>query len=388
MAKTIKIAKKANIYLVLDTIRRKKECTIEELTDETGLSRPTILNILKDLKSEGVLTTSGYAPTEIGRQPVLYTLDTDNNFAIGIDVDVPPINLIITNSKYEIVYKKTWNTDYQEQPSAITEKIIREIQKALDKLGINYHKVLGIGLGLPASIDIENNATVRLSRITNWNNYPISQVIQEQTNIGVYMRNDAHLLSIAEHKMLNKDSDSLFIVLRSGIGMAAIINNHLYEGAQGNAGYIGHTILKIGGRECDCGLKGCFETYCSKRAIVKDYLAASNEKKTYLEILKLAKKGDPNAIKVLEQAGTYLGIGISNFIKIYEIYNVIVGDIRCDADHVFFQSIIKSTKDNLKNFTNVEPKIIPGKLESDNFGLGGCYFVLGKFFAKPEMQLK
>jgi len=195
-------------------------------------------------------------------------------------------------------------------------------------------------------------------------------------------------LSIAEHEIFSQSKDSLYIVLRSGIGMAAIINNQIYEGEMGNAGYIGHTILQIDGRNCDCGLKGCFETYCSKRAIVQDYVRESKRSASYLEILNLAEENDEIAKKVLINAGNYFGVGISNFIKLYEIYTVILGDMGCSEDHIFIKSIINTTKKNLINFSNKEPNILLGKLKSDNFGLGGCYFILSKFFASPKLVFK
>jgi predicted NBD/HSP70 family sugar kinase len=386
MANNTKIVKKANSFLVMDAIRKQKCITIEGIIDNTGLSRPTVLSILKKLLEDGLVSTSGLAPSEGGRQPVLYALNANSFYAIGIDVDGPPINLVISDLNGEVVHSCSWQVNLSDEADYITSTIIQKIDEGIKFLGIDYNKVLGIGLGLPAAIDIAANETVRLSRLIKWDNFPISDTISHQTGIKVYLRNDAHLIGVAEHGLLADTDNSLFIIHRSGIGMSAVINNQVYEGAMGNAGYIGHTTLVMNGRQCDCGLKGCFEAYCSKRAIVDMYREVSSVSLKYSEILQKARDGDKNAISVLETAGEFFGIGISNFIKTYEIYTVILGDLICDEKDVFFRSILKSAKKYLSNYTNKPPRIIKGQLSEKDFGLGGCHFVLSKFFARPKLR--
>jgi predicted NBD/HSP70 family sugar kinase len=306
MVKNAKIAKKANIYQVLETIRKEQPITIESIIAQTGLSRPTIISIIKQLLDDEKVKKSGYAASDIGRQPTLYSLNTASNFAIGIDVDGPPVNIVISDINGKVVYSKSWLIDLSAEPKDISSSVINEIESGIKALDIEYKDVFGIAVGLPASIDIKENSTLRLSRIKKWNNYPIDKDIAKHTGKKVYIRNDAHLMSIAEHEIFNQAKDSLYIVLRSGIGMSAIINNQIYEGEMGNAGYIGHTTLQIDGRLCDCGLKGCFETYCSKRAIAEDYFKETNEPAKFHQILDFASKDDEVAKKVLKKRGMNL----------------------------------------------------------------------------------
>jgi predicted NBD/HSP70 family sugar kinase len=388
MAINSKIVKKANSFLVLDAIRKHKHITIEGIIDNTGLSRPTVLSIIKKLLTDGVVSTYGLAPSDGGRQPMLFTLTSNSFYAIGIDVDGPPINLVVADLYGNVVYSCSWKIMLTDKAEMIVSGLIHEIDKAITTLNIDYSKIIGIGIGLPAVIDIAANTTVRLSRLSEWNNYPISEVVSQHTGVSVHIRNDAHLISIAEHSMVEDAENSLYIVHRSGIGMSAILGNQIYEGATGNSGYIGHSTLIINGKECDCGARGCFEAYCSKRAIVKDYQEMGGENISYEEILQRATQGEKLAIQVLESAGELFGVAVANFIKSYEIYTVILGDMMCNEKHLFFRSIVRSTKKNLNNFTNKQPRIVSGKLTSDNFGLGGAHFVLSKFFARPKLRLQ
>lgn len=386
MANNTTIVKKANSFLVLSAIRKHKLITIEGIVDTTGLSRPTVLGILKELQEEQLVSTSGVLQTESGRYPVLYALNATSSYAIGIDVDGPPANLVVADLNGNPVYSNAWRFQLTDSTERMIDTFSAEIHRALSTLAIAPTRILGVGIGLPAVVDVSANTAQRISRFTNWRPLAVAEALQQE-GFKTYIRNDAHLLSLAEHSMLGDTDDSLYIVHRSGIGMAAIIGNQLYAGAMGNAGYIGHSTLMVDGRLCDCGQHGCFEAYCSRRAIAADFYAQSGEQASYAEIIQLAEDGHPQAVAVIERAGELFGVVVSNVIKSFEIYTVILGDLICDERHIFVRSIVASVRRRLRNYTDREPRIIVGKLGGSTFGLGGCRFVLGEFFAGPKLRL-
>lgn len=388
MPNNSKIVKKANSYLVLNAIRKQTGITVEGIGDATGLSRPTVLSILKKLLEDDLVTTSGTAQTDSGRHPVLYALNATRHYVVGIDVDGPPINLVVADLNGEVQYSATWTIQLTDTGEAIAATILAEIDKAIQTLHISRAKILGIGVGLPAVVDIAANRAVRISRLPQWNDYPLADAIARHTGARVYIRNDAHLLGMAEHSMAANADNTLYIVHRSGIGMSIMIGNQPYEGAMGNSGYIGHTSLVVGGRACDCGAHGCFEAYCSKRAIRHDYTEAGGDDIDYTEILRRAQLGEPLALDIFQRAGALFGVAISNLVKNFEIYTVILGDMICDEHHPFFRTITEAAVQNLHNYTHHPPCIIRGHLDSHSFGLGGCHLVLSKFFAHPKLRLQ
>lgn len=388
MPNNSKIVKKANSYLVLNAIRKQTGITVEGIVDATGLSRPTVLSILKKLLDDDLVTASGTAQTDSGRHPVLYTLNATRHYAIGIDVDGPPINLVVADLNGEVHHSATWMIQLTDEGEAIAATILAQIDKAIQSLHINRARILGIGVGLPAVVDIAANRAVRISRLPKWNNFPLAEAIAKHTGAKVYIRNDAHLLGMAEHSMVTDADNTLYIVHRSGIGMSIMIGNQPYEGAMGNSGYVGHTTLVIGGRACDCGAHGCFEAYCSKRAIIQEYAEAGGDAVDYAQILQRAQNGESLALDTLQRAGALFGVAISNLVKNFEIYTVILGDMMCDEHHPFFRAIVAAATQNLQNYTNQQPCIRKGCLDSQSFGLGGCHLVLGKFFAHPKLRLQ
>lgn len=387
-ANTIKIIKKANSCLVLDNIKTYEYMTVESIIKNTGLSRPTVLNILKDLTNKHIVKKAGFAESDVGRSPVLYALNTEEFFAIGIDIDGPPVYLAVSDLGGNLLYSKKFVLEESSKIDEIRIAITREIEECLQALKIDPKKVLGIGLGLPASIDIVNNCALNASRLQSLENQPIAKMIYDDTKIPVLVRNDAHLIGVAEKKRLEDCKDLLCVIHRTGIGLATILNNELYTGDTGNSGFIGHMTIDYSGKLCACGKHGCLEALSSKRAIREMYFEQTGKRKGYREILELANSNDKIAINICKEAGNYFGIGLANIVKMMDIYTVVISDIRCDEKHIFFKSINKSLKDHVSTYFKRPCKLYVGKLEENELALGGCNYVIDNFFVSPELILK
>jgi len=381
--KNKKLIKNTNQYLVLNTIKNFGPLTIEDMVFHTRLSRPTILNIIKHFISENIIYKSGLAESTVGRQPSLFSLNSKAYYAIGIDFDFPPVRLAISDLNGNLVYTRSWDYSVEDDISTITKVLIENIKISIEESGINKELFLGIGIGLPAIIDISHNTAVKIDRIKEWHNVSIEKRISAEIGLNVYIRNDAHLLGMVEKSLLGNDvKHVIYVVHRSGIGMAAFINDTLYEGIHGNSGYIGHTSININGQTCECGKRGCLELYSSKRAIVAEYERQTKQdsKITFDEMVDRSRKGDDIASAILSEAGKNFGIGISNAIKLFDISNVILGDSVTDENNVFFAAFKQSVEFNTSNYTNEPIRITLGQLKRDAYGLGGCYFILDKFF--------
>lgn len=388
-ANTAVIVKKANTFLVLSTIRTQQLMTIEGIVASTGLSRPTVVTILRDLEKRKIVKKAGFAPAEVGRQPTLYAIDTDAHFAIGIDVDGPPVRIALSNLGGEMLYQASWSHEVDATFDEIADRMASEVNKAIESMGISSDQVLGIGLGLPASVDITSNRAVNLSRLEALRDAPLDKVLTEATGINVVVRNDAHLIALAEKAHTPNLEDYLFIVHRTGIGLAVVLGGKVYEGQTGNAGFIGHTTVDPTGRLCACGATGCLEALASKRAIIDRYREVTGESVPYDEILTHARSGSSSPARdVLVEAAEWFGLGIANLIKILDIYVVVLSDLGTTARHVFARTISDSVRRHVSTFLREPPKIVVGGLRDEEFALGGCHFVIEEFFESPSLRLK
>lgn len=384
MLKNTNIVKMANQALVLDSIKKNKMITTEEIISQTRLSRTTVLTMMKELGAQKLIEKRGNVRQSVGRQPILYSLSRDVYYAIGIDVDVAPIYMAVSRLDGTIVYSRQWEVSENADGREIRNSIAEHVSKAFVEARISRDKIIGMGIGLPGVMNLQENIAEKISRIRGWENFDIAKELGEVFDFPIYVRNDTHLLGHMEIESENENM--LYILHRSGIGMAPIINGEVYEGTFGNAGYIGHTRIGAQGRICNCGLRDCLEVYCSKRSIEKSYEDITGIRQGYDALVKAAQDGDKNACEIFEKAGTYFGIGITNAIKTYDILDVVIGDLRCRADHIFFQSIQDSVAENSVNFSVKQPTVRLSSHTKEEYGMGACQFVLEKFFEQPKFH--
>ena len=387
-ANTTKIVAKANGYLVLNTIRESEMVTVEGLIQSTGLSRPTVLKILKEFMEKGLVNKAGYAENEVGRLPTLYSLNLDEYFAIGIDIDGPPVYIAVSDLSGKLLYSEKFELDIDSSIEEIKDTLIENINAVIQTIGIEAKNIIGIGVGLPASINNAKGEAVMVSRLKALIGQPIGKMLSEELGISVMIQNDAHLIGIAEKRMRKEKDDVLCIVERSGIGMAIIIDDSIFDGGSGNAGFIGHITMDMNGRLCACGKRGCLEALSSKRAIREIYLERTGERLGYRQVLKKASEHDEVAMEVCREAGRYLGIGIANIVKTLDINTVIISDICCDEKHIFFKSIAQGMKEYIVPFFDKPVKLSAGKLKEEEMALGGCHYVIDGFFDSPQLILK
>ena len=192
---TTRTIKTANSCLVLDVIRNTESVTIEEIVHTARLSRPTVLSIIDDLLQRNIIVRAGLGESNVGRQPVLYAINTSQHFAIGIDFEFPPVHLVVTDLSGAIRYQQNWNCNFDMQKSEIIQFLVDGIQQAMDDLHLSFENIICIGLGIPGTVDIKKNMSETISRIPEWNKTPLSEILSKQFNVPIFVRNDAHLMS-------------------------------------------------------------------------------------------------------------------------------------------------------------------------------------------------
>lgn len=373
--------KRNNCRVVFETLKKNNGLTLLDLEWSTNLSRPTVVNMVRALEEANLIMDTGKRDSSGGRAPVLYGINPDAYYAIGVDFEYPVSRIVICDFAGEIKYSSRRENDADLTCEEAIEQLIIQIKEIIHESGIETNKFLGIGLGMPGSINLKKGMSVRFERVPGWENVDICGIITKAIGVPVYMENDVHLLYRAERELWKKkdNQDILFVAIRSGIGMAVFQRGHIIEGEFGNAGYIGHMVVQMDGLQCQCGNRGCLELYASDKAIIRNYELLTGEKVGCVEdVSTKAKGGKKEAIDVLEEAGRYLGVGIGNAISLFDINNIIVSSSFDD------DILLESAQKELEQRVNIPQKrkatIYPSKLTEEKFASGGCKLVFKRTY--------
>ncbi len=397
-----RIVKRANRYLILDTLRFYDEITLEDIVRKTKLSYPTVRNLVMEMIKEDIVKKVGFAESSGGRQPALLQLNSTSFFSMGMDIAVTCVRLAISDLKGKIIYSRIENFDEDASKMDVLNFFIKLCEDAMNELQIPREKVAGLGIGVPGIIDTTKNISVFVERIEDWKTpIEIVKIMEERLGIKVHIRNDVHLLGLVEKYLYvpNTEKSFVYIAIRNGIGMAVFIDGELYEGKMGNAGYIGHMKMDIEGRECVCGKRGCLETFVNSKYLIEEYIQKKKKRGINAEVpviqnddyvgffIEKTVSGDEDAKEILVKAGNVLGIGIANVIKTLDCTHVIIGGVHGDIGGVFMNAIQNAVRNNINDYIMDQVKIDVGKLLYQSAALGGCFLAIEDFFMEPKLNL-
>ncbi len=260
------------------------------------------------------------------------------------------------------------------------ERIIQVIEKNWPK----DRRVLGIAAAVPGSVDTVHNEIILAPNVRGWKNIRLGDILTEKFKTRILVNNDARLAAIGEWKRGagQGHNDILSFTVSTGLGGGAITGGQVVQGALGIATEVGHIVLDDTGPDCGCGKNGHLEAFSSGTGIknfvqqkIKEGRTTSiqSENPNSKEIADAAQNGDTLAKEAFEQAGYYLGIGVSNYLHIFNPSCVIFGGGVTQSWNLIEPSFRESLDKHVlnKRYTK-DLKIALAEL-GDNVGLIGAY---------------
>lgn len=211
----------------------------------------------------------------------------------------------------------------------------------------------------------------------------LAQQLAETLSIPVFLYNEANLSVLGERAFAFRYPNMIQISIHSGVGMGILINDHLYTGANGFAGELGHTIVEPGGRPCPCGNLGCLEQYISERALLMELSRRKGHDVSLDEFIRLSRKEDPDALSIRQIFLKYMSIGLNNVLNTLNPDLIVINS----SFTTYFPDIAKTLEKSLNNRMGRPLKIRPSHLQDTAILLGGIYVVLKEFLKVENLRL-
>ena len=217
--------------------------TRREMEEILHVSRPTLDKLVKELLRRGLIREFGERRERGGRPAVLFGLNERARFAVGADLELPGLYLVVADLAGTIHAERALRLS---EPLASPHEALRELAASLsswlEELAIPRDLVGGVGVGMP--IFFEGNAvTVKGKNLPTWIRVPAREILEEELGVPVTVGHDVHFMALAEaEKEGLTDRVLLYVAFRSGIrgdvrmGACLLIRGQLYRGAHGNGG--------------------------------------------------------------------------------------------------------------------------------------------------------
>lgn len=195
------------------------------------------------------------------------------SYFLGIDIGGTKVKLGVVDSEKRItVYDTSVRTRVTAGETAIVEDIIAAAKKITEEYPIER-----VGIGSAGRIDRENGIVITAGNLP-FRNLPLAKLVSDALGVPAMLDNDGNCAVIGEYLagVARGKKDVVMITVGTGIGGGVICNGKLLVGKNGRAGELGHTVINIyDPTPCACGLHGCFEQYCSTKALTADTAEAA-----------------------------------------------------------------------------------------------------------------
>ncbi len=261
----------------------------------------------------------------------------------GIDLGGTKVLALVGTADGQVLGERLVPTRAADGPEAVVDAMVSAVQGAIKEAKVSPSAVAATGVASAGAIDHGRGVVVSSPNLPGWDQVPLVAMLRQRLDTPVALDNDANLAALAEHRLgAGRGAHNLlFITVSTGVGGGIIINDHLYRGAMGYAGEVGHITVKADGPECKCGSRGCLESLVSGTALAREAQSRlrSGEPSLLQEMARgrgagaiTAKllfdalhQGDGLARTVVNEAILYLAHGLTSLVNILNPDRLIIG---------------------------------------------------------------
>lgn len=357
-----------NIFRI---VQRNGPMTKNELIDITQIKLTTLNRELKTLFNEKIIVESHIGESTGGRKPSLCNVNQEGFYIIGIDISRTYTKIVITNLKLEIISERLLSHEYNME--TIGEAIPSAIKDLFSKLQVENYFIVGIGIGIVGGFNVT----------------PLYDELTKEFETKICIDNGANAAVIGEYTFgIGKGKKNIsYINCGVGIRTGIISSGVLIRTINNVEDAFGHMIVEANGQQCSCGNLGCIEGYASILNITDKFIKCMKElnplslKKdlnniNYRDVCSLAENNNEVAMNIIKEAALYFGIGLSNYIKLFNPELIILSGPLIQHSKLFYD-ISKETaiqKCHIKNNDILFNS--GGHFEDNSIAVGACAIVL------------
>ncbi len=243
------------------------------------------------------------------------------DLTVGVDIGGSKVAAAVVDGEGVVLARSDRTTPARTTAPRVVEDTIVDAVTELRAA----HSVSAVGIGAAGFVDA-SGTRVMFAPHLSWRAEPLGERLRERLDLPVIVDNDANTALWAEYRFgaARDADDAVLITLGTGIGGAILIGGRRYRGHGGMAGEFGHTRVVPDGRPCECGRTGCWEQYCSGKALARFAREAGRDLEGP-ELTAAARAGDIVAQGAFAEVGRWLGIGLANIVAALDPSLIVIG---------------------------------------------------------------
>ena len=169
--------------------------TLTDLSKELDLSVPTVTKFVSEMCEEGYINEYGKLETTGGRHPILYGLNPESGYFIGVDIKKFAVNIGLINFKGDMVDLKMDIPYKLENTPEALEELCKIISNFIKKTKIKTDKILNININISGRVNPELGYS--FSHF-NFSERPLAEILTEKIGYQISIDNDTRAMTYGE----------------------------------------------------------------------------------------------------------------------------------------------------------------------------------------------
>lgn len=295
---------------------------------------------------------------------------TDGDTWVGVDVGGTKVLAVRVSAAGEIEATAT-----RPMPGrTAAEGVLEDAVEAAARDVYGARSPVALGVSAAGLVDAAGERYLFGAHLP-WRDAPVRERFRARTGLDVVLENDANCAAHAEVVLGSaRDVDSMvMITIGTGIGGALVLGGRLFRGAHGLAGEFGHMQVVPDGLACECGLRGCWEQYCSGRALERVTRVALGRHLEGPEVAAMAFAGNDVARHAFASVGTWLGVGVAGLVSAFDPELVVVGGGVSAVGDLLLEPARAALHESLQGTDHrAVPRLLPALLGPESSAVGAA----------------
>jgi glucokinase len=301
-----------NALRVLKLLRETGSCSKADLVRASGLSAPTITNVVGDLLAADLIKPLGEGESNGGRPPDMISFKAERGCVLAVKITADNLSFLLVdlNGK-ELDTQEMPLAGRKTTPDAICLYIGEEVRRLLRKHKKKREQLLALVVSVPAITNVDEGMVLSISTLENWRSVPLRAKLNKIVECLVIIENDTNLAAQGERFRGAAQAEETFILIHIGpnVGAGIVLGGQIYHGSQWSAGEIAYlrlpntsrrrpTLHEFGELETVLTSSGILESWHEARK--KSGTNGDHEKIEARGVLDLAQAGDARAEKIVQ----------------------------------------------------------------------------------------
>jgi glucokinase len=310
------LLRQTNAQLLLRLLREAGPCSKADLVRASGLSAPTVTNVVAHLASAGLVEPVGEGDSTGGRPPDIIRFGAERGCVVGLEIGSDSLRFLLTDlDGHELGRANAAISSQSSKPAAVCAQIGKEVRTLLRKQNQPEDRLLGLVVGVPAIVNVQEGIVFSLSKLKDWSDVPLATILRKEFSCRITVENDTNLAAQGEfHRgAAQNERNFVFLTIGEGVGAGIFLDGGIYRGSQWSAGEIGYlrvphisrehpTTHGYGRLEKVLGAPGILRSWRASQKLARTHPKVSGA----VEVFDLAAAGNAQAKRILLQRAAML----------------------------------------------------------------------------------